>query len=94
MPEYRTAKCGTGGGGAPIRSASGRLLTVFRDDPIISFSDPTRRHVDINLRYRSTPRKKFNYRMQLDKIVAEKEKLKRNRHSIDMVSVLFNITIN
>ena len=84
-------KNGGGGGGAPLRSASGRMLTSFRDDPLISFSEPLRKHVDIELRYKSTPVKKRNYKLQLDKICAEHEKEKSNdlimkRRSSDVVN--------
>ncbi|KAG4079023.1 hypothetical protein HA402_001678 [Bradysia odoriphaga] len=54
-----------GGGGAPLRSASGRILTQFRDDPNICFSDSMRNHVDIDLRYKSSPKNKMTYKMQL-----------------------------
>lgn len=55
----------SGGGGAPIRSACGHLVTSFRDDPILGFNDPLRNYVDLELRYKVSPRKKKHYKMQL-----------------------------
>lgn len=66
-----------GGGGAPLRSASGRILTQFRDDPNICFSDSMRNHVDIDLRYKSSPKNKMTYKMQLGNL---KCKCKLNLH--------------
>uniref|UniRef100_A0A8W7NYX3 Uncharacterized protein n=1 Tax=Anopheles coluzzii TaxID=1518534 RepID=A0A8W7NYX3_ANOCL len=64
---------GAGGGGAPIRSASGQIVTGLTDDPIISFNDANRYHVDNELRYKTSPAQKQTYRAELDRIVAEKE---------------------
>jgi transcription initiation factor IIE alpha subunit len=68
-----------GGGGAPIRSASGRLLTYLREDPMISFNSTNKRHVDNMLRYKTTPEAQRTYKQQLDRIVAERAKLERIR---------------
>lgn len=65
FPAYRDKL--RGGGGAPLRSASGRILTGICDDPAISFNDPNRYHVDIDLRYKSSPKSKMEYKMQLGK---------------------------
>lgn len=54
-----------GGGGAPLRSASGQILTSYREDPIISFNESNRKHVDINLRYKASRNQKMDYKAQL-----------------------------
>lgn len=64
---YYTKQLKTGGGGAPLRNASGKIITAFRDDPMISFSESTRNHVDNELRYKATPAAKMNYKLQLGK---------------------------
>uniref|UniRef100_A0A182KBE0 Uncharacterized protein n=1 Tax=Anopheles christyi TaxID=43041 RepID=A0A182KBE0_9DIPT len=74
---------GAGGGGAPIRSASGQIVTGLTDDPIISFNDANRYHVDNELRYKTTPAQKQTYRAELDRIVAEKENRARKTRSSD-----------
>ncbi|XP_055698437.1 uncharacterized protein LOC129798945 isoform X3 [Phlebotomus papatasi] len=82
MPKIRG-----GGGGAPIRSNSGRLITTFRDDPSITFKDQTRNIVDIELRYKTSPKVKKTYKMELDKIVAEKERRKQENCACDKTTV-------
>ncbi|KAL1404158.1 hypothetical protein pipiens_005446 [Culex pipiens pipiens] len=72
-----------GGGGAPLRSASGQIVTGFTDDPIISFNDANRYHVDNELRYKTTPAQKQTYKAELDRIVAEKENRNRKARSCE-----------
>lgn len=57
----------SGGGGAPLRSESGRVITTFREDPALSFNDATRNIVDIELRYKQTPQMKKKYKLELGK---------------------------
>ncbi|XP_021694889.1 uncharacterized protein LOC5574207 isoform X2 [Aedes aegypti] len=71
-----------GGGGAPLRNASGQIVTGLTDDPIISFNDANRYHVDNDLRYKTSPAQKQSYKAELDRIVAEKEnRLRKSRSS-------------
>ncbi|XP_058816387.1 uncharacterized protein LOC131679664 isoform X2 [Topomyia yanbarensis] len=70
-----------GGGGAPLRNASGQIVAGLTDDPIISFNDANRYHVDIDLRYKTTPAQKQIYRAELDRIVADKENRQKARSS-------------
>lgn len=58
-------KCRGGGGGAPLRSDNGQIITVFRDDPQLSFNNPTKNVVDQELRYRTTQKMQNNYKMEL-----------------------------
>lgn len=67
-----------GGGGAPIRSSSGKLLVPLRDDPDISFRDSTRNHVDIDLRYKRTPSEQRAYKQELDVQVDEHRRNRMN----------------
>lgn len=60
-PKFRSC----GGGGAPRRSATGKIITVFRDDPQLSFNTPTRNVVDIELRYKTSDTMKSNYKLEL-----------------------------
>lgn len=78
---------GGGGGGAPIRSASGRLITSYHDDPILSFNDPNRYHVDNDLRYKRTKEQQDTYRKELDQIVAEKQN-EQFRYALDVCGYL------
>uniref|UniRef100_A0A182LVH2 Uncharacterized protein n=1 Tax=Anopheles culicifacies TaxID=139723 RepID=A0A182LVH2_9DIPT len=80
----RTRGVGAGGGGAPIRSASGQIVTGLTDDPIISFNDANRYHVDNELRYKTSPAQKQTYRAELDRIVAEKENRARKTRSSEL----------
>ncbi|XP_058127627.1 uncharacterized protein LOC131291290 [Anopheles ziemanni] len=80
----RTRGVGAGGGGAPIRSASGQIVTGLTDDPIISFNDANRYHVDNELRYRTSPAQQQHYRAELDRIVAEKENRTRKTRSSEL----------
>lgn len=75
-----------GGGGAPLRNSSGQIITTYREDPSITFSNSTRAHVDNNLRYKTTAEGKLNYKMELDKCIVDKQKLKNHRGSVDTVS--------
>lgn len=71
-----------GGGGAPLRSSTGQIITKFCEDPIIAFSDSARKHVENHLRY--TEQKK-QYKMDLDRCRAER--LRRDaKNSLDTVS--------
>ncbi|XP_052859745.1 uncharacterized protein LOC128266991 [Anopheles cruzii] len=72
-----------GGGGAPIRSASGQIVTGLTDDPLISFNDANRYHVDNELRYKTSPAQQQHYRAELDRIVAEKENRARKLRCSD-----------
>lgn len=56
-----------GGGGAPLRNASGKIVTYFRDDPIISFNEANRNHVNNELRYKTSASSKMQYKLQLGK---------------------------
>uniref|UniRef100_A0A182PE99 Uncharacterized protein n=1 Tax=Anopheles epiroticus TaxID=199890 RepID=A0A182PE99_9DIPT len=80
----RPGGIGAGGGGAPIRSASGQIVTGLTDDPIISFNDANRYHVDNELRYKTSPAQKQTYRAELDRIVAEKENRARKTRSSEL----------
>ncbi|XP_059609972.1 uncharacterized protein LOC132257193 isoform X2 [Phlebotomus argentipes] len=80
VPPLPMPKIRGGGGGAPIRSNSGRLITTFRDDPSITFKDQTRNIVDIELRYKTSPKNKKTYKMELDKIVEEKHQRKKQEN--------------
>lgn len=90
-----------GGGGAPLRSASGQIVTGFTDDPIISFNDANRYHVDNELRYKTTPAQKQTYKAELDRIVAEKENRNRKARSCEgegkavsrLIIIAYNILI-
>uniref|UniRef100_A0A182MZQ8 Uncharacterized protein n=1 Tax=Anopheles dirus TaxID=7168 RepID=A0A182MZQ8_9DIPT len=83
----RVGAVGAGGGGAPIRSASGQIVTGLTDDPIISFNDANRYHVDNELRYKTSPAQKQTYRAELDRIVAEKENRARKTRSTERAEV-------
>lgn len=83
-----------GGGGAPIRSSSGRVVTTLKEDPLISYNDANRRHVDIALRYRTTRQNKMNYKMQLDQLVAEKERIAGKRRSFDVSYIVYTNIIS
>lgn len=67
-----------GGGGAPIRGCCGRLITTLCDDPSISFNDGGRNRVDNDLRYKKSPKEKLNYKMELDKCIADRDEVRRN----------------
>lgn len=68
----------SGGSGAPLRNESGKLLVPLREDPSITFGESTRNYVDKDLRYRTTPSEQNAYRLELDRIVEEKKRLKYN----------------
>lgn len=73
-----------GGGGAPLRSSTGKIITRFRDDPNIAFSDSARKHVENHLRYKTSNEDKKKYKMELDR--CQTERLKREaKNSSDMV---------
>lgn len=81
-----------GGGGAPLRSSTGQIITKFREDPIISFSDSARKHVENNLRYKTSTEQKKQYKMELDKCRADR--MKRDvKNSLDMVCKQKNFII-
>lgn len=61
----------TGGGGAPIRNSSGKIVTPLKEDPMLSFHEPNRDHVDLSLRYKKDPLEQTAYRHELDRITAE-----------------------
>ncbi|XP_055537476.1 uncharacterized protein LOC129725530 isoform X2 [Wyeomyia smithii] len=81
VPMQRPKGVSAGGGGAPLRNSSGQIVTGLTDDPIISFNDANRYHVDNDLRYRTTPAQKQSYRAALDRIVADKENRRKTRSS-------------
>lgn len=82
MARATTKGVSAGGGGAPLRNASGQIVTGLTDDPIISFNDANRYHVDNDLRYKTTTAQKQTYKAELDRIVAEKEnRLRKTRSS-------------
>ncbi|XP_053681785.1 uncharacterized protein LOC128732539 [Sabethes cyaneus] len=81
VPMHRPKGVSAGGGGAPLRSSSGQIVTGLTDDPIISFNDANRYHVDNDLRYKTTQAQKQSYRAELDKIVADKENRRKTRSS-------------
>ncbi|GAB0093603.1 uncharacterized protein DMENIID0001_087670 [Sergentomyia squamirostris] len=87
IPPPQMPKIRGGGGGAPIRTNSGRMITTFRDDPSITFKDQTRNIVDIELRYKTSPKEKKSYRQELDKIVAEKERRKKDNCNCEKSAV-------
>lgn len=60
LPKFRA-----GGGGAPLRTESGQIITTYRDDPQLSFNNPTKNVVDIELRYKTTPKMQKKYKMEL-----------------------------
>uniref|UniRef100_A0A336MJU4 CSON000854 protein n=1 Tax=Culicoides sonorensis TaxID=179676 RepID=A0A336MJU4_CULSO len=65
---YKYRGTETGGGGAPLRDSSGKIVTQYKDDPLISFNEPTRDHVDIALRYKKGPIEQAEYRHELDRL--------------------------
>lgn len=78
---FRTKR---GGGGAPLRSSTGQLITKYRDDPSIAFSDSARKHVENHLRYKTSTAAQKQYRMDLDRCRAER--MRRDaKNSLDMV---------
>lgn len=46
-------------------------MTQYKDDPLLSFHDPNRDHVDLALRYRKGPIEQTEYRHELDRLTAE-----------------------
>lgn len=73
-----------GGGGAPLRSSTGQIITKFCEDPTISFSDSARKHVENHLRYKTSNEHKKQYKMELDRCRAER--MRRDaKNSLDMV---------
>lgn len=72
-----------GGGGAPLRSSTGQIITKFREDPAIQFSDSARKHVENHLRYKTSNESKKQYKMDLDRCRAER--MRRDaRNSMDV----------
>lgn len=76
-----------GGGGAPLRSSTGQIITKFREDPIISFNDSARKHVENHLRYKASNESKKQYKMELDRCRAERMK-RDSKNAFDMVRSL------
>lgn len=68
---YKFRGTESGGGGAPLRDTSGRIITPIKDDPIISFNQANRDHVDSVLRYKTSPMEQNRYKMDLDQLTAE-----------------------
>lgn len=60
---------GRPGHGAPIRTPTGKTQTFIKSDPLIRFQmhGLSRGAVENDLRYRSTPHDKENYRRELGK---------------------------
>lgn len=78
---FRTRR---GGGGAPLRSSTGQIITKYRDDPNIAFSDSARKHVENHLRYKTSAAAQKQYKMDLDRCRAER--MRRDaKNSLDMV---------
>lgn len=78
-----------GGGGAPLRSSTGQIITKFREDPNIAFNDSARKHVENHLRYKTSTEQKKQYKMDLDRCRAER--MRRDmRNPLDMVRLLEN----
>ncbi|XP_031633243.1 uncharacterized protein LOC116347013 [Contarinia nasturtii] len=72
-----------GGGGAPLRNSNGQIITKFREDPTIQFSDSARKHVENHLRYKTSNESKKQYKMDLDRCRAER--MRRDaKHSLDV----------
>lgn len=63
----------SGGGGAVIRSESGKMQIPFREDPSIMFGNSTKNYADIELRYKKTQAEQAAYRQDLDRLVHEKK---------------------
>ncbi|XP_058063415.1 translation initiation factor IF-2 [Anopheles bellator] len=59
------------------------IVTGLTDDPLISFNDANRYHVDNELRYKTSPAQQQHYRAELDRIVAEKENRARRLRCSD-----------
>lgn len=79
-------KCG--GGGAPLRNATGHIITKYRDDPSIAFCDSARKHVENHLRYKTSNEEKKQYKMDLDRCRADR--MRRDvKNSLDMVGFVF-----
>ncbi|KAK6644442.1 hypothetical protein RUM43_000709 [Polyplax serrata] len=70
---------GRPGHGAPIRTPTGKPLALIRSDPLLRFQmhNLSRAAVENDLRYKSTPHDKENYRRELDAIVCQKKKADR-----------------
>lgn len=66
----------SGGGGAPIRSSSGKYMIPLSEDPDITFAESTRNYVDMDLRYKKSQQEQNIYRNELDQIVDEKRRCK------------------
>lgn len=84
---YRTKR---GGGGAPLRSSTGQIITKLREDPLITFNDSARQHVENHLRYKTTFEKKKQYKMELDRCRADRIKRDNIRNRNDMVCEWIN----
>lgn len=46
-------------------------MTQYKDDPILSFHEPNRDHVDLALRYKKGPIEQTEYRHELDRLTAQ-----------------------
>lgn len=58
------------------------MVTPLKDDPMLSFNDPNRDHVDSVLRYKKTHLEQNQYKQDLDRISAEQafKKLEERQH--------------
>lgn len=46
-------------------------MTQLKDDPLLSFNDSNRDHVDLALRYKKGPIEQTEYRHELDRLTAQ-----------------------
>lgn len=79
------AKCG--GGGAPLRSATGKMITKIHNDPSISFNDSGRKYIENHLRYKTNYEEKKQYKMDLDRC----KNRQGIKNSLDMVCIMFDL---
>jgi hypothetical protein len=56
---------GRPGGGAPLRTKSGKLQTFLRVDPSLRFQEPSKNMVEIEMRYRASPTQQNEYKNEL-----------------------------
>ncbi|XP_065212303.1 uncharacterized protein LOC135839948 isoform X3 [Planococcus citri] len=70
---------GRPGGGAPVRTKSGKLKNARVEDPQLRFQwhGPVRKMVDIDLRYRVPVADQKAYKEELDQLVKEKKVIER-----------------
>ncbi|XP_065334271.1 uncharacterized protein LOC135935688 isoform X2 [Cloeon dipterum] len=74
-PPIPALAMGRPGGGAPLRTKSGKLQTILKVDPAIRFQDPAKKCVEIEMRYRAPQTQQIEYKSELDALVSEKKRL-------------------